>query len=150
MGAVAGDHERGVCGRPQRQGVAAIARVLGFHCIERDTVIDESHNLVNDAVFAEILQLIACGAIRGAVMGTPCSTFSVLRIPQSDSRPAGPPQLRDRRHPMGVPGVPRPNLNELAVANLLVRRTVLIAQALADAGSTLIIADPPARGDGPL
>ena len=131
-------------------GFAAIARVLGFHCIERDTVIDESHNLVNDAVFAEILQLIASGAIRGAVMGTPCSTFSVLRIPQNDSRPAGPPQLRDRRHPMGVPDVPRQNLNELAVANLLVRRTVLIAQALADAGATFIIENPPDRGDGPL
>ena len=73
-------------------GFAAIARVLGFHCIERDTVIDESHNLVNDAVFAEILQLIASGAIRGAVMGTPCSTFSVLRIPQNDSR--GPPSVK--------------------------------------------------------
>ena len=51
---------------------------------------------------------------------------------------------------MGVPGVPRQNLNELAVANLLVRRTVLIAQALADAGATFIIENPPDRGDGPL
>ena len=51
---------------------------------------------------------------------------------------------------MGVPGVPRQNLNELAVANLLVRRTVLIAQALADAGATFIIENPPDRGDGLL
>ena len=51
---------------------------------------------------------------------------------------------------MGVPDVPRQNLNELAVANLLVRRTVLIAQALADAGATFIIENPPDRGDGPL
>mgnify|MGYP006879408584 CR=1 FL=1 len=51
---------------------------------------------------------------------------------------------------MGMPGVPRQNLNELATANVLVRRTVIIAQAIADAGGVFIIENPPDRGDGPL
>ena len=51
---------------------------------------------------------------------------------------------------MGMPGVPAQHSNELAVANVLVRRTVLVARALADAGATFIIENPPDRGDGPL
>ena len=136
-------------GGPRDGSFAHFATALGFDVIERDIILDPGHNLVDDGVFAEVMELIQSGAVKAVLLGTPCGTFSVLRIPQQDGR-EGPPQLRDRLHPMGMPGVPRQNLNELATANVLVRRTVIIAQAIADAGGVFIIENPPDRGDGPL
>ena len=48
--------------------------------VEYDTLISAQHDLTNADVLRELLSRIQSGEFYAAIIGTPCSTFSVARI----------------------------------------------------------------------
>eukprot|EP00965_Chrysotila_dentata_P172241 5683887-Pleurochrysis_carterae.AAC.1 len=77
----------------------------------------------------------------------PCSTFSVSRHVRSSSSPdGGPPVVRSREHPLGLPKVDPAHARELDEANEIVRRTASILTAARDAGAEYILEHPADRG----
>ena len=86
-------------------------------------------DLLRDDVFADLMARIRAGEFFSVIIGTPCSTFSVARIPKNGVYDGGPRQLRD----INRPGRGRTNLNlsdqrTLDLSNILVERSVLIAR----------------------
>ena len=73
----------------------------------------------------------------------PCSTFSVARLQISN----GPPQLRSRMHPRGIPGLPPPDQEQVERHNDLVGVMLSLMTAAAKAGASLAIENPVPRGD---
>ena len=65
-------------------GLRALAReLLHVDTVEIDTLIDEHDcDLRDAAVFDDLMRRIRAGEFFAAVIGTPCSTFSVARIPK--------------------------------------------------------------------
>ena len=117
--------------------------------VEFDILVDEDGcDLLRDDVFADLMVRIRAGEFFSVIIGTPCSTFSVARIPKNGVYDGGPRQLRD----INRPGRGRTNLNlsdqrTLDLANILVERSVLIARAVRAAGGTFLIENPPTRSD---
>ena len=99
--------------------------------VKFDTLVDElgCDLLSDDDVFADLMKRIRAGEFFSAIIGTPCSTFSVARIPKNWVYDGGPRQLRDIKRL----GRGRTNLNlsdqrKLDLSNILVERSVLIAR----------------------
>ena len=112
--------------------------------VEFDILVDEDGcDLLRDDVFADLMVRIRAGEFFSVIIGTPCSTFSVARIPKNGVYDGGPRQLRD----INRRGQGRTNLNlsdqrKLDLANILVERSVLIARAVRAAGGTLPVLAP--------
>ena len=67
-----------------------------------DTVIDPGMNILQDDVFAYLLEIADGGTLRALLGGPPCRTMSRLRY-----RQPGPPPLREREGPgrFGLPNL---------------------------------------------
>ena len=116
--------------------------------VEYDTLISASHDLTSEAVLRELLSRIHAGEFYAAIIGTPCSTFSVARIRKpGELDDEGPPQMRNLRHVLGMPGVPEWCQRQLDVSNALVEATAAIARAMHHAGGSFIIENPVKRSD---
>ena len=73
--------------------------------VEYDTLISAQHDLTNADVLRELLSRIQSGEFYSAIIGTPCSTFSVARIRKpGEPDDEGPPQVRNLPHVLGMPG----------------------------------------------
>ena len=94
----------GPLGRPD--GLGAELRSLGYEVVEVDRADGvDAHDIRSEVVFARLLAEVRSGAYCAVFLGVPCSTYSVARI-QSDGFPDdGPPQVRDRDFPLGLPGL---------------------------------------------
>ena len=117
--------------------------------VEYDTLIDaERCDLTRQDVFDELIGRIEAGEFFTAILGTPCGTFSVARIPKHGDASHGRPEpLRDDAHVEGLPGLPDFLQRKLDDSNLLVERSVAIARAMRAAGGQFIIENPVTRSD---
>ena len=123
--------------------------VYGIEVVEVDTLVDgHDCDLLRDEVFADLLARIRSGEFFTAIIGTPCSTFSVARIPKNGVYDGGPRQLRDISRPgLGRKGLSLSDQRVLDFSNILVERSVLIARAIRAAGGSFIIENPATRSD---
>ena len=68
--------------------------------VEFDTLVDaHGCNLLRDDVFADLMGRCRAGEFFSVIIGTPCSMFSVARIPKNGVYDGGPRQLRDINRP---------------------------------------------------
>jgi hypothetical protein len=116
--------------------------------LDVDTLIDPvGGDLLRDEVYLDLLAQVAAGEFLAAIIGTPCSTFSVARIRVPGIPDDGPPQLRDRERPEGIPGLSNFHRRKVDAANKLVERSVALARAVKEAGGAFIIENPVTRSD---
>ena len=124
--------------------------LYSMETVEVDTLIDPLHaDLLRQEVFDDLIARCAAGEFFAAVIGTPCSTFSVARIFHPDAEP-GPPQVRDVEHPDGMDGLSLFWQLRVAASNLLVERSVAIARAIQAANGVFVIENPATRSDSKL
>jgi hypothetical protein len=115
--------------------------------IEFDTLIGNECDLTDDVAFSDLLARAQAGEFFAALIGTPCSTFSVARIAKPGFDDDGPPQARSLEHLHGVPGIPDWCKRQVELSDLLVERSVAIARAVHDSGGEFVIENPVARSD---
>lgn len=126
---------------PFGAGVGRSLAARGVPCVEYDMAHGgAAHDVRDDEVFRALLLRCRAGEFRCAVIAIPCNTFTVLRL-----RPGGPPQLRGRGavRAYGVGGLALRHFLQVSQANLLVRRSVLVAQAV----GSFIFEHPADMGD---
>ena len=107
-----------------------------------------AHDLRRRSFFDDLLRRCHAGEFMAVFTAPPCSTFSVARLfSPTDGGESGPPPVRDRANIHGLPNVPPRHVQELRIANLLVRRTVALIYAASQAGAEFSIENPADRGD---
>eukprot|EP00965_Chrysotila_dentata_P196759 6177779-Pleurochrysis_carterae.AAC.2 len=99
-------------------GISAFLNGYGLECDSIDNHRayggGDSHNILHDSVYTRLLQRCAAGHYAAVVASPPCSTFSISRHYRSAASPdGGPPVIRTREHPLGVPNVPDAHRKEL-------------------------------------
>ena len=128
-------------------GLGAFLHKLGYEVEMVDNhhlTGNPAHDVADDEFFTRLLQRVQLGEFFCVFAAPPCSTFSVSRLaPDSD----GPPPVRSRDHPSGLPDVDPRYAKELRIANLLIARTVAILAAGWQSGSEFVIENPVDRGD---
>ena len=68
----------------RKDGLAAYAKQLGLEADEVDILVHERRgNILRDEVYTSILRRVRDGEYIGAVIGTPCTTFSVNRLEEA-------------------------------------------------------------------
>ena len=103
------------------------------------------HDLLNDETYTQLLALATRGAFDGIMVAFPCSTFSAARLFPTD--PPGPPPVRSRSHPDGLPEseLDPKYQRELRNTNLLLDRVVQIVVAARNSPKkTSVIIENPA------
>ena len=110
-----------------------------------------THNLFNDELFTNLKQRCINGDFHAMVIAFPCSTYSISRFfnaPDANGN-AGPPPVRNRNHPDGLPldQIPPAHHKELREANALLDRTVELAVLARNSPShtTLVFENPSDR-----
>lgn len=133
-------------------GLAIFLRRLGLEVtmVDNDGLKgDGRDDLSSDAFYQRLLERATAGEFLAVIAAPPCSTFSISRfMPHRESPDGrGPPVLRTKRYPEGVPEVPAGHSRELRIANRLVRRMAYILGAATAAGSEILVENPPTRND---
>jgi hypothetical protein len=118
----------GTCDRHQA------ARRFGFQC----------DNLLKDEVFDRLLGECLDGKYKACVAGIPCNSFCVARF---NSVGGGASALRDKKHMWGLRNLTRAELVELAGANDIVRRSLVLLIAVWQSGGEVLIENPPDRSE---
>ena len=124
-----------------------MADVYNVEVIEFDTLISDECDLYRDDVFKELIRRINTGEFFAAIIGTPCGTFSVARIPKPGLPADGPPQVRSISHIHGLPGLSDYYRRQVEVSDVLVARSIAIARAVHARGGHFIIENPVTRSD---
>ena len=120
----------------------------GVDVLDVDTLIDpEGCDLLQDDVFLDLLGRVAAGEFIAAIIGIPCSTFSVARIRVPGRHDDGPVQLRDRERPEGIAEVSALDQQKLDESNKLIERSIELARAIRAAGGAFIIENPVTRSE---
>ena len=135
-------------------GLAAFLRARGievdqYDCDEKKGG-GEDANILNDAFFTSLFNLVRNGHYATVFTAPPCSTYSVARhFPASrPGRDSGPPVVRKRGDEiLGVKDVPARHQRELRRANEITRRTAVILTAAHRAGAQFVLENPADRGD---
>ncbi|CAE7307619.1 unnamed protein product [Symbiodinium sp. CCMP2592] len=104
-------------------------------CISENVL--ESIDLLDAQVFDWLLLLCRMGAIAFLHLSVPCSTFSVAR-----DRPGGPPPLRSQALPLGLHVLKKNHQAQLFEANELLFRSLLLFDAVVQAGGDASIENP--------
>ena len=135
-------------------GLAAFLTKLGLEVEMVDN--DPEHgggpsaDLTLDGVFEGLRLRVSQGEFGAIFAAPPCSTFSVARFFKGrGSRDSGPPPVRTRRHPRGLPRdqLPPRHRDELDKANLIVARTCALLLAGWRVGTQFAVESPCDRGD---
>ena len=135
-------------------GLAAFLRAKGidvdqYDCDEKKGG-GEDANILNDAFFTSLFNLVRNGHYAAVFTAPPCSTYSVARhFPANrPGRDKGPPVVRKRGEEiLGVKDVPAGHQRELRRANEITRRTAVLLTAAHRAGAQFVLENPADRGD---
>ena len=107
-----------------------------------------AHDILEDEFYTELLRRTESGEFLAIVAAPPCSTFSVARhFKSSDPTKPGPPPVRNRENPRGIPGLGPLHAKEVKRANIIIARTCAILTAAANVGTEFIIENPADHGD---
>ena len=134
-------------------GLTAFLRARGIEVDQYDC--DAKHgggddaNILNDAFFTSLFNLLRNGHYAAVFTAPPCSTYSVARhFPANrPGRDRGPPVVRKRKEILGIKEVPAQHQRELRRANEITRRTAVLLTAAFRAGAQFILENPADRGD---
>ena len=131
-------------------GLAAYLNKFGYEC----TLVDNDpkkgnpkDNVLHNECYHELISRARAGEFLAIFAAPPCSTFSIARLLPSQDGSKGPPPVRDRVHPSGLPNVPVAHRSELLSANAIVARTAALLAAAWKAGSQFMVEQPVDRGD---
>ena len=109
------------------------------------------HDLLNDETFANLLIECKAGRFDAMMIGFPCSTFSASRFFTARDGTTGPPPVRNKSHPDGIPEeeLDPKHVNELKKSNILLTRTISVAIAahLSQSKTTIVFENPALRSD---
>ena len=114
---------------------------------------DTNDDIMDTDFFDALLAKARRGEFLAIFAAPPCSTFSVgrsFRAAGSDATGAadgGPPAVRSRSHPDGLPNPPPGHERELADSNILILRTLALLNAAILVGSQFVIENPADHGD---
>ena len=132
-------------GEPNRPGsLGSAIRSMGHQCVEIDLIGGDWHDLLGTILRNAILRSIGERYWDAIFIGTPCNTFTVLRM-HPDS---GPRQLRSQTHHHGVPGLSETELMYVRHSDSFVALTVTVAELASANGTAWIVENPPHRGTG--
>ena len=129
---------------PQQRpdGLAARLRERGWHVDEVDVRYGDSarEDVLDDAVFGDLLERAEAGYYQLVIAGIPCNTFSVARLKGG----TGPPAVRRRTtgEARGLRDPPTGHEHEADLANCLVARACRLCEAAWAAGGDYIIENP--------
>ena len=99
--------------------------------------VAQARDVLDAQFWDRILALARAGAIMFVHLGTPCSSFSIAR-----ELPEGPPPVRSSDVPMGFPDLP-PHLQAVRdLGNLLLGRSIEIAEIVLAAGGDFSLENP--------
>ena len=135
--------------RRGEDGLAASLKRFGFDPNEVDILCHPALDLyTNDDLFQDLVVEACSGAYCAMIAAPPCGTFSVARLP-IDGNTNGPGQVRGRSPELieGLPGLSASAATRVAVANVLVERTVKLATIVYRSGGVFLIENPVDRGD---
>ena len=120
-------------------GLAASLKSLGWADVAQFDNDGErgggwDHDLLRDETYASILADAHAGKYDAVMVAFPCSTFSISRFfdaSTSDGADEGPPIIRTKAHPDGLPegDIDPKHIRELKMSNLLLARAVAVAVA---------------------
>ena len=127
------------------------SRNIPVKCVDNNT-----HNaggwqedILHDAFFNELMDQIRKRTYSAIHAAPPCSTCSVARFYETTSGQPGPPPVRNKEHPDGLPRdqLPPEHVYELENNNEILRRTCLLLTAAHEAGTHISIENPADRSD---
>ena len=123
-----------------------VASTTGIYMIVEsiDPLIGAAFNLMDDGFYGGLLQAAAAGAFMIHLSGPPCSTWSIARF-----RKPGPPVVRTREFPFGIPGLSVRLQTQVAAHSQLMRRAFEISRAVMRAGGLFAIENPKDPGADP-
>ena len=132
-------------------GLAAYLKIAGFEC----TLVDfdpkngggPEDNILDDDVYARILEDVKSGQFAAIFAAPPCSTFSVARHFDSNGKDPGPPPVRSRSHIRELPDLPPTRKAEARRANEIVGRTCALLLTGWRIGTEFILENPADHGD---
>eukprot|EP00439_Symbiodinium_sp_Y106_P051106 s3342_g6.t2 len=101
--------------------------------VTRSDTVQEPTDILDAEFFSFVLLLCRMGA----VLGTPCSSFSLAR-----SRPGGPPPVRSKDCPLGLDSVPVGHRWQLLLANELLFRSLELFEAVVQSGGDASLENP--------
>ena len=128
-------------GTDRPDSIGAYLRQLGVTVQDVDIV--RGTDLLDDRVFDALRAQTRRRRFGVVFAAPPCSTFSVARLVYA----TGPPQLRSRLHPHGIPGLRQDDAARVAQHDVLIRRMLDIMHNAALRGAELAIENPVPRGD---
>ena len=110
----------------------------GFEARAVDTLIGGAqHDLTDDAVAGDYIRRIRAGHYSLVALGTPCSSYSVLREPR----------LRSKADPTGVDTAPPDWLDSIQMHNQLAEVTAAAIHAAHDSATPWLLENPSDVGD---
>ena len=119
------------------------AAVLGLtiYVEDYDLSVHKRHDLLSTDFF-EWLKIRCEKEVRILLGGPPCGTWSAAR----HLGPPGPPPIRSRTHPWGLPGLTGPQKRQCDDASLLLIRFVALCRIVASNGGSFLLEHPGDRG----
>ena len=103
------------------------------------------HDLANDEIVDSIIHKIHNKEFSAILLTPPCNTFSRATY----SNKPGPPPLRSKEHPHGLPGLTDQQLRKVRIADKLITNTIRLAKSSSASGLPYIIEHPEDLGATP-
>ena len=128
-------------GPKRKDDIGSCLRFAGVPVTEFDLV--RGDDLLDDGTRAGLMRAARGGSYGVVFAAPPCSTFSVARLQYSH----GPPQLRSRMHPRGMPGLPPSDADHVERHNLLVQYMIELMSAAKSSGAAIAVENPVPRGN---
>ena len=125
-------------GKPRDHNLATALRALGLRAIEIDThIAGRTHDLTRECVLTWLENQLESGALAGAFIATPCSSYSI----------AHKPLRRTLADPYGNVSLGKEWALYMYKHNLLAVATARLATAAAKGGGFAIVENPARRND---
>ena len=122
----------------QEQGVLVVVESV-------DVFVDPRFDMHSDSFYGDLRRAAKAGAFSLHLSGPPCRTWSRARF-----RRPGPPVVRTREHPYGVPGLTGRLRAQVEGDTLLFLRSLELSQDVALAGGYFAIENPKDPGCAPF